>query len=135
MAGCIWSYLDLESKDDCPDETECEPGRPVDNVVCAHVFQVDSLLVQEAQGLVHVLQAVDSHLALGGPRLQRRITQLSTGPFIQDRADAAARVLVFAVTTVCPAVIIVSLMLFLLFQPMWGWNEELFEKGTDETPV
>ena len=99
----------------------------------AHVFQVDSLLVQEAQGLVHVLQAVDSHLALGGPRLQRRITKLSTGPFIQDRADAGG--LVFAVTAVCPAVIIVSLVMFLLFQPMWGWNEELFEKGTDETPV
>ena len=133
MAGCIWSYLDLESKDDCPDETECEPGRSVDNVVGAHVFQVDSLLVQEAQGLVHVLQAVDSHLALGGPRLQRRITQLSTGPFIQDRADAGG--LFFAVTTVGRAVLIVSLIMFLLFQPMWGWNEELFEKGTDETPV
>ena len=30
----------------------------------AHVLEVDALLEQEAQGLVHVLQAVDPHLAL-----------------------------------------------------------------------
>ena len=71
MAGSILSYLDLESKDDCPDETECEPGRSVDNVVGAHVLQVDPLLVEEAQRLVHILQAVDPHLAFGGAGLEK----------------------------------------------------------------
>lgn len=38
----------------------------VHNVVGAHVLQVHTLLLEELQGLVHVLQAVDAHLPLRG---------------------------------------------------------------------
>lgn len=56
----------LEAQDDGPDEAQREAVVPVDDVVGAHVLQVDPLLLQELQGLVHVLQAVDAHPALGG---------------------------------------------------------------------
>ena len=65
----LCAYYDLESKDDCPNETESEPRSPVDNVVSSQVFQLDSLIVQKGQGFVHIFEAVNSHLALGGPRL------------------------------------------------------------------
>ena len=61
MPGGGW---DLEAKDDGPDEAEGEALVAVDDVVGAHVLQVNPLLVEEGQGLVHVLQAVDPHLAL-----------------------------------------------------------------------
>lgn len=38
----------------------------VHNVVGAHVLQVYTLLLEELQGLVHVLQAMDAHLPLRG---------------------------------------------------------------------
>ena len=57
--------LDLEPQDDGPDETEGEPGVAVHDVVGAHVLQVNSLLVEEAQGFVHILQAVNSHFSFG----------------------------------------------------------------------
>ena len=63
------SYLEVE--DDGPDEAEGESGAPVDDVVSAHVLQVNALVVEEGERLVHVLQAVNSHFALGRARLQR----------------------------------------------------------------
>ena len=41
----------------------------VDDVVGPHVLQVDPLLLEELQSLVHVLQTVDTHSAFGGFRL------------------------------------------------------------------
>lgn len=38
----------------------------IHNVVGTHVLQVHSLLLEELQSLVHVLQAVDAHLPLRG---------------------------------------------------------------------
>jgi len=64
--------LDLEPQDDGPDETEGEPRISINDVVCAHVFQVHALLVQEGERLVDVLQAVNSHFTLGWARLQKR---------------------------------------------------------------
>ena len=59
----------LEAEDDGPDEAQREALVAVDDVVGAHVLQVDALLLEELQRLVHVLQAVDAHAALGGLRL------------------------------------------------------------------
>ena len=64
--------LDLEPENDGPDETEGEPRVSVDDVVGAHVFEVDSLLVQKRERLVHVLEAVNAHFALGWARLKWR---------------------------------------------------------------
>lgn len=36
----------------------------VDDVMGAHVLQVDALLLEELQGFIHILQTVDSHSAL-----------------------------------------------------------------------
>ena len=63
MPNCA-SYL--EAEDDGPDEAQREAVVSVHDVVGAHVLQVDPLLLQELQSLVHVLQAVDPHPALGG---------------------------------------------------------------------
>lgn len=43
---------------------------PIHDVVGPHVLKMDSLLLQELQGLVHILQTVDSHSPLGGFRLE-----------------------------------------------------------------
>ena len=59
----------LESEDDGPDEAEREPGVAVDDIVRPQVLQMDPLLAQELQRLLHILQAVDAHLALGWSRL------------------------------------------------------------------
>jgi hypothetical protein len=64
--------LDLEPEDDGPDETEGESGVSVDDVVSAHVLEVDPLLVQEGERLVDVLQAVNTHLALGWAWLKKQ---------------------------------------------------------------
>jgi len=64
--------LDLEPQNDGPDETEGEPGISINDVVCAHVFEVDALLVQEGESLVHVLEAVNAHFALGRARLKEK---------------------------------------------------------------
>lgn len=42
----------------------------VDDVMGAHVLQMDSLLFEELQRLVHILQTVDTHSAFCGLRLQ-----------------------------------------------------------------
>lgn len=61
----------LEAEDDGPDEAQRQAVVPVHDVVGAHVLQVDPLLLQELQSLVHVLQTVDPHPAFGGFGLQR----------------------------------------------------------------
>lgn len=61
----------LEAKDDGPDEAKGEAVVAVDDVVRADVLQVDPLLLEELQGLVHVLQAVDTHAPLSGLGLRR----------------------------------------------------------------
>lgn len=40
------------------------------DIMGAHILQVHALLLEELQGFVHILQAVDAHLALGGPWLR-----------------------------------------------------------------
>ena len=39
MKNCFLSYLNLESKNDCPDEAEDHPGVPVDDILRADVLQ------------------------------------------------------------------------------------------------
>ena len=61
----------LEPEDDGPNETQSESGAAINNVVSTHVLQMNSLFMQERQGLVHILQAVNSHLAFGWSRLKQ----------------------------------------------------------------
>jgi len=72
----------LEAKDHGPDEAEDEAMVAVHDVVGAHVLQVDPLLFEELQSLVHVLQTVDAHSAFGGFRLKTEIrkTTLKNDP-------------------------------------------------------
>ena len=63
-ATCCCPTTYLESEDDGPDKTKCQAGVAVHNVMGTHVLQVHPLFQQEADGLVHILQAVDTHLAL-----------------------------------------------------------------------
>lgn len=42
----------------------------IDDIMGTHVLQVDALLLEELQSLIHVLQTVDSHSALCGFGLQ-----------------------------------------------------------------
>lgn len=60
----------LEAQDDGPDEAECQPVVPIHDVMGPHVLKMDSLLLQELKGLVHILQTVDAHSSLGGFRLE-----------------------------------------------------------------
>lgn len=62
----ISSETHLEAQDDGPDEAQREAVISINYVVGAHVLQVDPLLLQELQRLVHVLQAVDAHPTLCG---------------------------------------------------------------------
>lgn len=63
--------MDLEAKDDGPDEPEDETMVAVDDVVGAHVLQMDSLLFEELQRLVHILQTMDTHSAFRGFGLKK----------------------------------------------------------------
>jgi hypothetical protein len=45
----------LEAKNDCPDKTKGQTRTAVDNIVRAHVFQMDTLISKELQGFVYVL--------------------------------------------------------------------------------
>ena len=56
---------DLELEDDRLDVTQRESGTAVHDVVGSHVLEVDTLL-QEAQRLAHVFQALNPHLAFCG---------------------------------------------------------------------
>ena len=38
----------LEVKDDCPDESQCELGVPIDDVFATNVDQLDFFITQEA---------------------------------------------------------------------------------------
>lgn len=62
-----WNWAShLEAEDDGPDKAQREAVVSVYDVVGAHVLQVNPLLLQELQSLVHILQTVDAHAALGG---------------------------------------------------------------------
>ena len=67
----------LEAKDDGPDEAEDEAMVAVDDIVGTHVLQVDPLLFEELQSLVHILQTVDTHSAFSGFWLKTEITKKS----------------------------------------------------------
>ena len=62
----------LEAQDNGPDEAEGQPVVPIHDVVGPHVLKMDSLLLQELKGLVHILQTVDAHSSLGGFRLKQK---------------------------------------------------------------
>lgn len=81
----------LEAEDDGPDEAQRQPVVPVHDVMRAHVLQVDPLLLQELQSLVHVLQTVDSHPALGGFGLKHKKTHLGLFTFTKTRKREPAR--------------------------------------------
>ena len=70
----------LETQDDGPDEAKSQPVVPVHDVVGPHVLKMDSLLLQELQGLVHILQTVDAHSSLGGFRLEVGEQEVETSP-------------------------------------------------------
>ena len=64
----IWYIPDilnpcLESKDNGPDESKRESWVSVDDVVWSEVLKMNVLISKELQRLLHVLQAVDAHLA------------------------------------------------------------------------
>ena len=59
----------LEPENNGPDKAERQSRVSVDNVMSSHVLKVNSLFLQECQGLVNVLQAMDAHLALRRIRL------------------------------------------------------------------
>lgn len=54
----------LETKDDGPDKTQGEAVVPIHNVMWAHVFKMDFLLLKKLQGFINILKAVDAHAAL-----------------------------------------------------------------------
>lgn len=62
----------LEAEDDGPDEAQSEAVVSVYNIVGAHVLQVNPLLLQKLQSLVHILQTVDPHPTLGGFGLKQK---------------------------------------------------------------
>ena len=74
QCGCGY----LEAEDDGPDESQRQSVVSVHNVVGAHVLQVNPLLLQELQSLVHVLQTVNTHPAFGRLRLPHRNTEEET---------------------------------------------------------
>ena len=63
-----WSRVSLP-EDDGPDEAECKTGVAVDDIMGAHVLKVHSLVTQELKCLVHVLKAMDAHVAFRWARL------------------------------------------------------------------
>lgn len=61
----------LEAQNDGPDKAEGEAVVAVDDIVRPHVLQVNPLLFEELQRLVHILQAVDPHSAPGRTGLRK----------------------------------------------------------------
>lgn len=51
----------LESQDNSPNKAKCQSVIPIHNIMRSHVFQVHSLLFQELQGFINILQAMDAH--------------------------------------------------------------------------
>lgn len=70
MCVCVRTHLYLESQDNSPNEAKCQPVIPIHNIVRSHVFQVHSLLFQELEGFVHILQAMDAHPSFSWFRLE-----------------------------------------------------------------
>lgn len=62
----------LEPEDDGPYEAKNEPVVPIDDVVWAHVLQVDFLVLQKSQRFVSVFQTVDAHFPASWLRLKQR---------------------------------------------------------------
>lgn len=62
----------LEAQNDGPNETETEPRVSVNDVVGSHILQMHSLFAQELQRFIHILQAVDTHLAFCWAWLQMK---------------------------------------------------------------
>jgi hypothetical protein len=58
----------LESENDCPNEAQCEPRSAVNNVLGSQVLQMDMLVTEELECLVHILQAMNAHFSSGWPR-------------------------------------------------------------------
>lgn len=77
-AASLHQASHLEAQDDGPDEAQGQPVVPIYDVVRPHVLKVDSLLLQELEGLVHVLQTVDAHSPLGGFRLEMSEQKVKT---------------------------------------------------------
>lgn len=75
----------LESQDNGPYETKTESRIAVDDVVGAHVLQVHALLAQELQRFVHVLQAMDTHLAFRWTGLYIQKQPSLSKPFIRTQ--------------------------------------------------
>lgn len=59
----------LKAKDDGPDEAQGETVITVHNVMRAHIFKMNLLLLEKLQRFVNILQAVDTHAAFGRPWL------------------------------------------------------------------
>lgn len=75
----------LEAQDDGPDEAEGQPVVPIHDVMGPHVLKMDSLLLQELKGLVHILQTVDTHSSLGGFRLETGEQKIETDHVMGQR--------------------------------------------------
>lgn len=59
----------LKAQDDGPDEAQGETVVAVHNVMRAHIFKMNLLLLEKLQRFVNILQAVDTHAAFGRPWL------------------------------------------------------------------
>lgn len=55
--------VDLPVQDDAPDQAEDQLWVAIHNVVAADVHQLHIVLLQNGQGVTHVVEVVDSHLA------------------------------------------------------------------------
>lgn len=62
---------DLEAQNDGPDEAQREAVVAINNIMGAHVLEVNALFFEELQSFVHVLQTVNSHTAFCGLWLWR----------------------------------------------------------------
>lgn len=60
---------DLEAQNDGPDEAQGEAVVAINNVMRAHVLEMNALFFEELQSFVHVLQTVNSHTTFCGLRL------------------------------------------------------------------
>lgn len=75
---CICTHLYLESQDNSPNKAKCQPVIPIHNIMRSHVFQVHSLLFQELEGFINILQAMDTHPSLSWFRLEGKREKKNT---------------------------------------------------------
>ena len=66
----VWALSYLEAKNDGPNKTKSKARISIDNIMWAKILEMDMLVSQELQGLIHILQTMDSHLPPGGTRLE-----------------------------------------------------------------